>query len=769
MRSELKLVLKDFELQAKIMEFLAKAYDAFNGWRTGHWIFAAADLHRILLRRNQLIGDCLSKLRDLSGKTEAPRNLAPLNLHDEEKSFLSAIKLIDENARAEAYEYLQRLRATNVRWRTKNLQLMLSHSWELPRDVWIDARLAFQRITLYDMLKLDPGAQAHLCHPEPGPLWGGLSDENLAKDFDAPEAFLNEEREEKLLSIFVPQEKAIMVGGTRGGVHRPEEAPGDLISRGETALPVDEPGSRGLLAKKPLEEIVPVRRTPHMDVNTDVPIQPGTEFQVYVFADQEQARPGESKEDIVLLAPYEIKEFYLDVWLFTTEHFEVVQKPLDKLRIHREEAASNRLAFTVRTRTVDELNALQDKLPTLHKGSITACFLSHDGDPCGRVGRVVELAIATPATLKLVEGKANRAMVPEPKHSIEVRIADKKPDMTVQVMQDEEINDGRHFHCLVVTCMEKTSWSWTTSAPTSEIVGSYMSNFTATDKSQEQLKAALRGAGIELFKASPKNFKEAFWRLVDNGLAPNTIQVITDEPHFLWELMVPTRGPERRPALGIEFTIGRWVNGDATSPSLQIPITDSYVIAPSYQGGKKLKLAEAESKMVCDKFSGKPIQPATFDSIISQLNARGVSLLHFACHGKAVGISDQVIELDEDTEMTPDELLGADVFESYFRSKQPLVFLNACEVGRQRAALTGAGGFPAVMIGLGARAVIAPAWSVKDTIAHEIATRFYSELEANPGKSLAAIFQEIRKDAYDKGEDTYAAYCFFGSPLATRQ
>src|SRR4030043_1576346 len=158
MGTDLNLVIKDFQLQSKIMEFLAKAYDAFNEWRTGHWIFAAADLHRILLRRNQLIGDCLWKLRDLRGKTEAPRNLAPLNLPDEEKSFLSAIKVIEKTARAQAYKPLQRLRATNVWWRTKNLQLMLSHPRELPGDVWTDARLAFQRITLYDMLLLDPMA-----------------------------------------------------------------------------------------------------------------------------------------------------------------------------------------------------------------------------------------------------------------------------------------------------------------------------------------------------------------------------------------------------------------------------------------------------------------------------------------------------------------------------------------------------------------------------------------------------------------------------------
>jgi hypothetical protein len=538
MYPDIELVTKDFQLQSEIIGSLTHDYEAFEAWRSGHWISAAADLHGILLRRNQIIGDCLWRLHDLWGKMEAPRTLAPLNLPDEKQSFLGAIKLLEEDARAEAYEHLQRLRATNIWWRTKNLQLMLSHARELPGDVWIDARLAFQRVMFCDMIELVPEAKAHLHHLEEGPPGGWPSDDDLAKNFDAPEVFLNEEREEKLLSIFEPHEEAIIAGGTRSVVHMPEEAPADLLSGGETTLPVDEPGGRGLLAKESFAEIIVVRRTPHMDVSTGVPIQPGTEFQVYVFADQEQVRPGESSEDIVIHAPHEIKEFYLDVWLSTTDHFEILQKPLDKLRIHREEAASNRLAFTLRTKTVDELNALQDELPALHKGSITACF-SYDGRPCGRVGRIIDLAITIQTTPKLEEGKANRAMVPEPRNTIEVRVADKNPDMIVQITQDEEINDGRHFHCLVVTCMEKTALKWTTNAPTSEIVSAYMSNFTATDKSQEQLKAALKGAGIEMFKASPKNFKEAFWRLVDNGRTPHTIQVITDEPHFLWELMVP--------------------------------------------------------------------------------------------------------------------------------------------------------------------------------------------------------------------------------------
>jgi CHAT domain-containing protein len=81
----------------------------------------------------------------------------------------------------------------------------------------------------------------------------------------------------------------------------------------------------------------------------------------------------------------------------------------------------------------------------------------------------------------------------------------------------------------------------------------------------------------------------------------------------------------------------------------------------------------------------------------------------------------------------------------------------------------GAGGLASVFIELGAGAVVAPLWSVKDTIAHEIALKFYTEAKANGSAPLAGILQRLRAKAYDAtiAEDTYAAYCFYGDPLAT--
>jgi CHAT domain-containing protein len=96
--------------------------------------------------------------------------------------------------------------------------------------------------------------------------------------------------------------------------------------------------------------------------------------------------------------------------------------------------------------------------------------------------------------------------------------------------------------------------------------------------------------------------------------------------------------------------------------------------------------------------------------------------------------------------------------------------LNACEVGRPSPELVGVGGFAATFIGLGAGCVVAALWSVKDTVAHELATAFYDHLREYPDTSLAEILRKLRGRSYDEEntapEDTWAAYCFYGDPTA---
>lgn len=777
MSGELRLILEGYRTQVDILHTLAEGFRESDQWDTGLWLKFVAWLHGLMLERNWLIGKYLWDLQDSSDDTVSACIRAPLKLDEEQQSLREVDRLLEQGSGTQAHQSLKMIRATNAWWRTNNLRLLLSHHPEPPVEPEKDPRRAFQHVTLDTMFELVPDEGYR---PD---LYKGKSatkkqkdfalQRKLSEQFEAPEVFLNKKRESKLVSIFMPKEvrragaRPITVGpGVWRKWHKWYLANG-LTVRNEPTVR----SSHDLEGLKSMPgEVAPaetIRRTPHMDVNPTIPIQPGSEFQVEVFAVQEQTRSGDRVGEIQIAASPEVTDFYLCVWLYTSAHFEVVDRPLDKLHIQRQMNVSNRIAFTVRAKIVDELVAIQDHLPAFNRGSITAAF-SYDGRPCGRVGRIIELDIREQRADALDQGVTNRAMVPQPRAGIEVRESEKLPDMFVEIKEDE-INDGRRFHCKVTTCLEETSKPWNLKKATSEIVSSYMDNFTTSGKTKRQLIAALRGAGINLFQTSPINFQEAFWRLLDSGLSPKSIHVVTEEPHFLWELMVPTRSGEKREPLGVEFTMARWVTGDANSPHQQVPITDSYVIAPAYTR-RKLKFAEAESKMVCEKFNGKQIKPASYENIRESLQAKNVSLLHFACHGEVKDNDvEQSLLLADDVKLTLIELKGDDVFSAYFGTKKPFVFLNACEVGRQQATLSGAGGFPAVLIDLGARAVVAPAWSVKDTIAHEIATEFYSQIEEHPGKPFAAIFQEIRKCAYKKGEDTYAAYCFYGDPFATRQ
>jgi len=89
------------------------------------------------------------------------------------------------------------------------------------------------------------------------------------------------------------------------------------------------------------------------------------------------------------------------------------------------------------------------------------------------------------------------------------------------------------------------------------------------------------------------------------------------------------------------------------------------------------------------------------------------------------------------------------------------------ECWRQHAHTTRTADGIAIAIGSG---VIAPLWSVKDSIAHEIAEKFYERIQNEPSTPFAEILADLRKLSYkaEGGEDTYAAYCFYGDPLARR-
>jgi CHAT domain-containing protein len=95
----------------------------------------------------------------------------------------------------------------------------------------------------------------------------------------------------------------------------------------------------------------------------------------------------------------------------------------------------------------------------------------------------------------------------------------------------------------------------------------------------------------------------------------------------------------------------------------------------------------------------------------------------------------------------------------------PFVFLNACQVGSANRILGDYGGMADAFLYAGASGVIAPLWSIKDTVAREIALRFY--VEAFAGTPPAEIMRRERASFHgvDAGDSaTCLAYIWYGHP-----
>jgi hypothetical protein len=278
---------------------------------------------------------------------------------------------------------------------------------------------------------------------------------------------------------------------------------------------------------------------------------------------------------------------------------------------------------------------------------------------------------------------------------------------------------------------------------------------------------SLRGAGLDFWDNAPECFKQLYWRLVDAGTPPRSMYLVSEEPAIPWELMIPHRRvpgkPPEMPALGVSCAIGRWHQDEHFSPRQRLWLTDSLVLAPDYPGDRKLPHASAERDLVFARYPGHDV-PATFDELDAFYAANNASLLHFVCHGQDATL--QAIQLLGHQTLSARQMRGGGLGQAC-QQRQPLVFLNACELGRPGPGLASVDGFPAAFIACDAAAVIAPLWEVDDGAAHQVATDFYEELRDHPERPFADVLRLIRARAYNQGgADSFAAYCFYGDPLA---
>jgi CHAT domain len=496
-----------------------------------------------------------------------------------------------------------------------------------------------------------------------------------------------------------------------------------------------------------IEEVV--RRTPHIRLPSK-PIEPGQRFKVKVFADaSKKPLPGETGEDIVIAAPRGRDHFELLAFLLPSDHFAVRSEALGHLVIARSIAKSEPIEF--------ELEAKKSSKGIEGAPSVSVNFLYH-GRPAGRVRREVNLV-----GMKAPGRKGGRGS------HLEVQSLAEPPDVTVVIAR---AGDGQSFHCLVeapgVPGFETpVTELWGMRGGAEAIVRERMKGFVAKGLTPRKRKARLCGVGMSLFEQAPSNVQAVLRAVDEAGTEGLSVLIATEEAAMPWEILITPGHSDPDPVpLGVRHAIARWTHSErSTFPPFKLE--RSRVVAPTYKGKRELKWSSDESAFVRKRLKGTLIRPASFEGLDDALQARAPSLLHFICHGAAAEGAATTIWLDADEPLTSDDLRGMPGARKAFAATNPIVFMNACEVGRPVPALVGADGFAQALIDLGARAVIAPMWSVKDALAHEAAIEFYTAALEDRQRPFADILREIRKKTYtgQGGEDSYAAYCFYGDPL----
>ena len=141
------------------------------------------------------------------------------------------------------------------------------------------------------------------------------------------------------------------------------------------------------------------------------------------------------------------------------------------------------------------------------------------------------------------------------------------------------------------------------------------------------------------------------------------------------------------------------------------------------------------------------------------LDAGGVQLVHFNGHGDWDNAADLAALRLENGETIKamgfaDRNLGL--------VSHPVLYLNACSVGRVATTVGRPGGFAAICLDGNWSGVIAPYWSVYDPSAMRFCLELYGNLKL--GYSVGEALQQIRSDHPD--DFTAQSYSYFGDPWA---
>jgi CHAT domain-containing protein len=156
--------------------------------------------------------------------------------------------------------------------------------------------------------------------------------------------------------------------------------------------------------------------------------------------------------------------------------------------------------------------------------------------------------------------------------------------------------------------------------------------------------------------------------------------------------------------------------------------------------------------------------PATYTAVLVALASGQYDGWHFSGHGasRSQDANRSAIFLTDNKPFTPEALSGP--MKNLGKAK-PLVFLNACQVGRGGLSLSDIGGWGEKFLRAGAAAFVGTYWNVSDRPALEFARALYGRLLT--GMPIGQAAKEARAEIKAGGDPTWLAYTVFADPAAT--
>ena len=281
----------------------------------------------------------------------------------------------------------------------------------------------------------------------------------------------------------------------------------------------------------------------------------------------------------------------------------------------------------------------------------------------------------------------------------------------------------------------------------------------------EQFIGLLKDFGKQLWLFLPEAFRAEYLRLMTLDRGPISVSVYSEDMVFPWELVIPSGTINGKylklPAWGKSHVLGRWQLATNTRPQPQAVAVKKMSVLVTSQKNSGLPWAKAEADGITGLLNAaRTVSPVTRPGIDALLDSNDVQWVHFSGHGSSnQGNADlSYVELDS----TPP--LSALSFASNRLAAEahPVLYLNACSVGKSGSVLGRPSGFAGNCIAAGWSGVVAPYWPIYDQTAKDFSIAFYRKLKS--GLAIGEALQQLRVEKED--DPTAQSYAYFGDPFA---